>query len=139
MSSTSFISTTLFGRSLRQLAIFGIVGVAAFLTHFAIVIAIVPLGLVPLTANVIGFLCAFGVSYYGHSTWTFPANGDRKRLRALHRFFRVAVGAFLANETLFWMLLQWTDLPYQLALIIVLTLVAAGTLVLSKYWAFADE
>ena len=139
MTNAILVAARQMSGSLRQLLIFGIVGTAAFLTHFATVIAIVPLGLVPLAANVIGFLGAVGVSYYGHSSWTFPTRGDRNRLRSLHRFLRVAVFAFLANEALFWILLRRTDLSYQLALIIVLAAVAAGTLLVSKYWAFADE
>jgi putative flippase GtrA len=125
--------------ALRQISIFCAVGAAAFMTHFGVVIAVVPLGLHPLIANVVGFLCAFGVSFIGHNHWTFPGPHDRDRARALHRFFTVAVSSFAINETLLWLMLLLTRLPYQLALLIVLVIVAALTLLLSKYWAFADD
>jgi putative flippase GtrA len=123
---------------LRQLTVFCAVGGAAFVTHFLVVVAIVPLGPAPLIANIIGFACAFAVSFLGHNHLTFPGPPDRNKLRALHRFLRVALLGFAANESLFWLLLRFTAMPYQLALILVLLVVAASTLVFSRQWAFAD-
>ena len=108
-----------------ELAAFSIVGCAAFAVHFFVVSAIVPLGVPPLAANVLGFAVAFGVSFAGHDRWSFPASA-RSRSLAARRFFVVAVIGFLANQTLYF------------ALLVVLTAVAGLTLVLSKLWAFAD-
>jgi putative flippase GtrA len=120
-----------------ELAAFSIVGCAAFAVHFFVVSAIVPLGVPPLAANVLGFAAAFGVSFVGHDRWSFPASA-RSRSLAARRFFVVAVIGFLANQTLYFALLELTSLPYRLALLVVLTAVAGLTLVLSKLWAFAD-
>lgn len=124
---------------LRRVGVFGLVGSAAFATHYSVVLVLVPLGLQALVSNIVGFLCAFALSYVGHGTWTFPPTVHRDRRRALHRFLGVAVLGFVVNELLFWAFLRWTDLPYQIALIVVLTIVAGETLLLSKHWAFADE
>jgi putative flippase GtrA len=126
-------------REIRRIAIFGTVGCIAFGVHFGVVVALVTENLAPLLANVFGFLCAFGVSFLGHHRFTFPESRGRNRIRALHRFLRVAVLGFVANEALFWVLLRTTQLPYQLILLTVLATVAAMTLLLSKYWAFADD
>jgi len=126
-------------REIRRIAIFGTVGSIAFGVHFGVVVMLVTKNLAPLLANVVGFLCAFGVSFVGHNQYTFPESGGRDRMRALHRFLRVAVLGFIVNETLFWVFLRATGLPYQLILLAVLTTVAAMTLLLSKYWAFADD
>jgi putative flippase GtrA len=123
---------------LRQLSTFCAVGTMAAAVHYTVVLGLVPLGLVALASNVVGFLAAFIVSYLGHDAWTFPSRSERSRRATLHRFFRVAITAFVVNETLFWALLRWTRIPYQLALALVLLVVAGGTYVISKHWAFAD-
>jgi len=123
---------------LHPLIAFGLVGTAAFLVHFVIVSVLVPIGLHPLIANVVGFGTAFAVSFAGHSRWTFPA-GDRERPRALARFFAVASAGFVTNELLYAVLLRWTGLGYRVALVIVLVVVAISTFVASKFWAFADD
>ena len=123
---------------IRQLSLFCAVGATAAAVHYAVVLTLVPLGLAALLSNVVGFLTAFLVSYRGHSAWTFPSQPGRRRRAALRRFFSVAIAAFAVNETLFWALLTWTHLPYQLALALVLIVVAGGTFFASKLWAFVD-
>jgi putative flippase GtrA len=122
----------------REIVVFAIVGLAAFAVHFTVVSLLVPAGLPPLVANVVAFFSAFSVSFFGHNRWTFPAPGI-ERPAALKRFFVVATLGFAGNETLYWVLLTFTALSYQIALLIVLTIVATSTMLFSKYWAFAHE
>jgi putative flippase GtrA len=122
----------------RELTAFVHVGTAAFAVHFGVVSVIVPLGVPPLGANVLGFLAAFAVSFLGHDRWSFPAAQPRS-WAALRRFFAVALLGFAVNETLYAVLLSSTHLDYRVALLFVLAVVAVSTLLLSKYWAFADE
>lgn len=123
---------------LREVVAFGAVGAAAFLVHFAFVAATVPLGVVPLLANVFGFLAAFVVSFVGHGRWSFPAEG-RPVAPALKRFAVVAVGGFVLNESAYAVLLRSTSLDYRVALIIVLVAVAGSTWLAGRYWAFAHR
>ena len=120
----------------REVVAFGAVGATAFLVHFAVVAATVPLGLAPLVANVLGFLAAFAVSFVGHGRWSFPAEG-RPVAPALKRFAVVAVGGFVLNESAYAVLLRETMLDYRLALFIVLSAVAGLTWLAGRYWAFA--
>lgn len=117
-----------------QLARFGIVGVGAMLVHWLVVVAIVPLGIKELIANVIGFAVAFNVSYFGHHYWTFGSSADTQT--TFKRFLVVAITSFIVNECLFSLLLRFTSLDYRLALAIVLIAVAGLTFVLSRLWAF---
>jgi len=117
-----------------QLARFGVVGVTAMAVHWLVVTALVPLGLLPLIANAIGFGVAFNVSYWGHRNWTFGS--DAAHRTTFWRFAAVSSTSFVLNECLYWLLLTYTRLGYQLALAIVLIAVAALTFVLSRYWAF---
>lgn len=121
----------------KQIVRFSLVGGSAFAVHFSMVSIVVPLGIQPLAANVVGFLIAFGVSYIGHRYWTFPT-ANSARHAAVIRFFAVAVFGFAVNETLYWLLLAATPLGYKTALIVVLAVVAVMTFTVSRLWAFRD-
>lgn len=90
----------------------------------------------PLAANVVGWLVAFFFSFAGHSQWTFP-NEDRGKLPAALRFFTISAIAFAINQTAYAVVLSTKWLSYELALALVLVLVAFFTYLLSRYWAFA--
>jgi putative flippase GtrA len=121
----------------RQLFWFGVVGLSALAVHFcAVTFVLVPLGLAPLIANIVGFLLAFQVSYWGHRRLTFQAH-HVDHSQSLPRFFGVACLSFAVNEAMYALLLRYTPLGYRSALLIVLFTVAGLTFVLSKLWAFA--
>lgn len=122
---------------INQLAWFGVVGVSAMLVHWISVVILVPLGLVPLIANIVAFLIAFQVSYWGHRIYTFKAH-LLPHNHTLPRFFAVATGSFLINEGMYFLLLRYSNLDYRVSLIIVLVTVAALTFVLSRQWAFSN-
>jgi putative flippase GtrA len=123
---------------LRELVAFGLVGASAFLVHFVVVLSLVPLGMPPLVANVVGFLAAFTVSFVGHGRWSFPAEG-RPVGPALRRFAVVAISGFVVNESAYALLLRLTRLDYRFALFLVLVSVAALTWLAGRYWAFAHR
>ena len=82
----------------RELFWFGVVGVSAMLLHFgAVAWVLVPLGIAPLLANVLGFLIAFQLSYWGHRLQTFRAAHIPHR-QALPRFFGVACLSFSSTR-----------------------------------------
>ncbi len=119
---------------IAQLIRFGIVGVAAMAVHWCVVALLVPQGLTPLLANIIGFCIAFNVSYFGHHHWTFASTEATKT--TLWRFLGVAVLGFITNEAMYAALLRFTALDYRAALFIVLIAVAGATYLLSHFWAF---
>jgi putative flippase GtrA len=123
----------------RELFWFGIVGVTAMLVHLGSVsLLLVPLGLSPLVANVLGFLLAFQVSHAGHHKLTFGAAGAPAS-RSRVRFFLVALLSFVINELMYAALLHFTHLDYRLALAMVLIAVAALTFFSARNWAFASQ
>jgi putative flippase GtrA len=122
----------------RELFWFAVVGVAAMAVHLGSVsLLLVPFGLPPLVANVIGFLLAFQVSHAGHHRLTFAA-AEAPPGRSRLRFFLVALGSFVVNELMYAAMLRFTDLDYRAALAIVLVAVAALTFVSARGWAFAS-
>lgn len=123
----------------RELLWFGIVGVSAMLVHLgSVALILVPLGLPPLIANIVGFLLAFQISHVGHHRLTFNAV-DAPLGRSRRRFFLVAFSSFLVNEAMYALLLRFTTLDYRVALMIVLVAVAVLTFVSARQWAFAGK
>lgn len=120
----------------RRTILFILVGSAAALTHFLTVVLIVErFALAPLKANVIGWLCAFGVSYGGHYTLTF-ADHAAPVLRSAGRFFVLSAAGFAINECSYAILLSVSALPYYFLLALILVAVAVLTYLLSRRWAF---
>lgn len=118
-----------------QLLRFGLVGVSAASIHFGTVIILVQkFLLLPLVANVFGFLVSFQVSYWGHRLWTF------RRTTIMHsatfpKLLLVQLLNLSLNELLFYVFLLM-NLPYPLALLIVLTILPVFTFLSSKLWVF---
>lgn len=120
---------------LPQLVRFGLVGVTAAAIHFAIVVLLVQkAGLAPLVANIFGFLISFQASYWGHRCWTFQGTMIVHTI-AFPKLLLVQVLNLAANEALFYVFLA-CDLPYPVALLIVLTILPLYTFVISKVWVF---
>lgn len=123
-------------RRLPQALQFVLVGGCAAATHLAVVALLVQAGMAPLQANVLAFLVAFVVSYNGHALFTFVQAGARG-WSVVARYFAVACASFVANELLYWVALHWLGWHYFWSLALVLVLVAVGTFVFAKFWAFA--
>ena len=123
-------------RQLPQTLQFVGVGGAAAATHLAVVFVLVQgLAMAPLAANVLAFLVAFVVSYNGHAFFTFASHAARG-WAVVAKYFAVACLSFGVNELLYWVALHWLHWHYFWSLLGVLLLVAVGTFVLSKFWAF---
>ena len=122
--------------ALPQVLQFVLVGGSAAATHLVVVGLLVWLtGMAPLTANVLGFLVAFIVSYNGHAWLTF-SSANARGWATMARFFAVASLSFVVNEMLYAAVLSWLHWNYFWGLAFVLVVVAVGTFVLSKFWAF---
>ncbi len=118
-----------------QLARFGVIGVLAALTHYAIAIALTHHGMIAGWANLVAFVTAFWVSYFGHRYFSFDA-GDVSHQQTLPRFIVVAVIGFVFNETLLLLMLHFTSLSINIGLPFIIILTAAMTFILSRQFAF---
>lgn len=120
-----------------QIFRFGVVGLSAAMIHFGVVVFLVQTwSLPPLVANIVGFAVSFPVSYCGHRLWTFNDTSSLHRL-AVPKLLLVQVLNFAANETLYYILLS-LNLPYPLALLIVLVILPIFTFIASKAWVFQE-
>ena len=126
---------------MRQSAVifFIAVGCAAAATHLGMVMLLVSQGgQAPLTANVLGWLVAFLVSFAGHWLLTFRSR-QAPLWRAARRFFGVSLSGFAVNELAYAALLRWSGLRYDVTLAMVLVSVAVMTYLLSSRWAFLSN
>jgi putative flippase GtrA len=118
-----------------QLVRFGIVGMAATLTHTGVFWLLWgPLALYHAPANILAFLVAFEVSFWGHRRWSFAAGTRRRGTR--WRLFAVALLGLGLNMAWGWVAfdLMHAGLPAFVALQIGLT--PAIVFVLSRLWVF---
>ncbi len=123
-------------RQLPQLVQFGLVGGSAAATpQLGGDLVVAHPGQATQWGKVQGVEVAFIVSYNGHAALTF-SQAQARGWATVARFFAVACGSFVANELLYAAALRWLPWNYLASLALVLVLVAAGTFVLSKFWAF---
>ncbi len=118
---------------------FTLIGAIAALVHYIVAVAAeTGLHAAPAWANIYGFICAFPVSYFGHRTFSFPGVNHQHQ-QALPKFLLVAVSGFFANQSLLLLSLNYTPLPFWLALGLVMVIVAVSTYLLSRHWAFKSK
>lgn len=123
-------------RHARRVPRFIAVGTAAALVHWGVVSAIVQtLHWHPLIANVLGWIVALQVSFFGHHRMTFQGHGV-PLWQSATRFSAISAGGFAINELAYAAMLRWSDQSYQVSLAIVLLGVAVLTYLLSSRWAF---
>jgi putative flippase GtrA len=123
---------------LAQIIRFVIVGSLAALVHVSMVVLLVQLyDFLPLVANAGGFLVSVQVSYWGHRLWTFAAT-DVLHREAYPKLVMLQISNFCLNELLYFILLS-LQLPYLLALLIVMTVLPVFTFLASKFWIFRSS
>ena len=130
MSSVSKVSD-----ALRQAGRFGLVGIAATLTHLGVAQIVFRMSGEPLLANGVGFAVAFFVGLLGHYHFTFP--GQKSPLRAFCRYGVIAVIGFLANNVVLIGLVAWGWVGEAFALSVAILVVPAGTYLASRFWGFS--
>ena len=119
---------------LRQLAAFGVVGIAATLTHVAVAWLVYDgANWGPIMANLAGASAAFCVSFIGNFRVTFHT--DRTMWNCARRYLAVSLLSFaMASLILVWV--ERADWPtYAYALIVIIT-IPPTTFLLAKLWAF---
>lgn len=129
------------GRTLTELVIaarFAAVGVTATTLHIGVVWTLITYSeLHELIANLIAFICAFGLSFSGNYIWTFSAPGSPGR--AMRRFFLISMIAFLANNTLLLALLASSWLSPSRAAVASAAIVPGISFIASRLWGFRQD
>lgn len=118
-----------------RLVRFGIVGVTATLVYTATTFAAVGLlGLAPVRASILGQIAAMGISYFGHSLFSFAVKTDHRTY--LWRFLVIAALTFSMNGSVMWFLIHVLGLHYGISVGIVGVLIPLANYVCNRFWVF---
>lgn len=110
---------------------FGLVGLAATLTHAGILWVLVEgYQISALVATLLGFLVAFAMSYLGHFYITFQS--ERSHTQTLPRFALVAIGGASLHGLIFFVAIDLIGWHYWIAFAITIVLVPGIVFVVSK-------
>jgi putative flippase GtrA len=118
----------------REVAVFGVVGVVATLTHyFCAIFAIERLARDVLEANFFAYCVAVGVSFAGHSLLTFRAT------MTYHRFLKfvvVSLSALAVSQALLWVLTIVDLVGHRINMVAVVCVVPCYSYVLNRFWVY---
>jgi len=122
----------------RQGLLFAVIGVAATTVHYVVALFFVhiPTSSSALLANLIGYVSAVFVSYFGHAKITFKAE---VKLRSLGRFWASSISGFAASQLILYTLINHFDVNAKHALLFAILSIPLLSYIVSKYWVFRDE
>jgi len=118
-----------------QLARFTTTGAAAALTHYSIVMLLFKRNIELQYANLIAFLLAYWVSYFGHRIFTFKAQHISHR-QTLPKFTLVAGLGFLFNESFLLLSNLYFSIPISTLVCLAIVLTSIVTFLLNRFFAF---
>lgn len=119
-----------------QVLRFALVGAAATCTHY-IVALISALHIHLYGANLLGYLAAVAISYFGHQRYSFRvAAEDVSHQRQLPRFVAGSLGGLALSYLLLALMRDWLGAPNWLSLAVAVGLVPVYAFVLNKLWVF---
>lgn len=107
----------------------------AAIAHFGALIALVEGGgIAPVIATLWGFLAGAGVSYVLNRRYTFRS--DRPHRSAAPRFLAVAIGGFILNGLVMWVLNEHWGVQYLITQVIATAIVLFWTFSANRWWTF---
>lgn len=122
---------------MRELAVFGAVGVMATLTHyFSAILAVELLGFDVMVANMLAYCVAVGVSFFGHSLLTFRVAMSRERFI---KFITVSLSALAVSQALLWLLTFSALFGHRINMLAVVFVVPIYSYILNKFWVYKSS
>ena len=118
-----------------QLTRFATTGAAEALTHYSIAMLLFKKHVELQYANLLAFLVAYWVSYFGHRIFTFKAQHLAHR-QTLPKFTLVAGLGFLFNESFLLLSNLYFDIPVSTLVCIAIVLTSVVTFLLNRFFAF---
>jgi putative flippase GtrA len=114
---------------------FGLVGIVATAIHILTLYSILSQStLMPLLANTVAYLAAFGFSFVGNYVWTFRAPGNP--VQAVGKFFIISIFAFSINTIVLAGMLRSNNFSPLITTIFAALIVPTITFFGSRCWGF---
>ncbi|MCP9133794.1 GtrA family protein [Acinetobacter baumannii] len=118
-----------------QLARFTTTGTAAALTHYSVAMLLFKKHVAMQYANLLAFLLAYWVSYFGHRVFTFKVQHLTHR-QTLPKFTLVAGLGFLFNESFLLLSNLYFNVPVSTLVCTAIVLTSMVTFLLNRFFAF---
>jgi putative flippase GtrA len=129
-------STPLESSPMIQFIMFALVGCAAAVGHYAVLIALSELAdFPPVAASVAGFAVGAVISYILNYTHVFKSDG--KHAATFSRFIAVALVGMGLNTAVMWLLAHELDLHYLPAQLVATVVVMGWSYTANRFWTFA--
>lgn len=123
---------------IQQLFRFGIVGgLATLLNSVVFVVLVDRLHIQPLLGNLLAFLAAFFVSYFGHSWWTFK-DGKHSHEK-LAKFLTTSLIGLAINSGFVWVLMHHLHQTAYVAALPMIFLTPLLVFFINKSWVFKEK
>jgi len=120
---------------LRQFLLFAMVGAAAAVVHYGILIALAEgMAVTPVAASAAGFLAGGIVSYALNYSHVFRS--ERSHAPTAVKFVAVAAVGLALNSAILWALIHGATLHYLLAQVTATGLVMLWSFAANRYWTF---
>ncbi len=119
---------------IRQVLTFGVVGVAATVTHYLVALLFTDLlHLSVFISNILGYCSAVSISIFGHSAFTY-----RKKVTTtvVRRFVVVSLTTLALSEAILFLLTYYGELHHRIALAVVVGSIPVLTFFLNKFWVY---
>lgn len=116
---------------------FATVGILATATHSSVyLIAVTGFNLAPQLSNLIGFCCAFMVSYCLQSRWTFNSRESLRNGKTLLLFFLCSLGGMLLNALIVFVTTRLFGLEPYFALLGMVGVTPVFSFLVMNKWVF---
>lgn len=120
-----------------EFARFAITGLAAYAADVAVFnIALLALGLNPLTSKAVSSVVAITVAFVGSRYYTWPTGPKTSTRRSLVRFVAISITAALVQATCLWVTRHLLGLTSPLADNLSANVIGMGAATTVRYWAF---
>jgi putative flippase GtrA len=124
-------------REMLRLFRFGLTGVVATTVYATVsLLAIEAFGAAPVAGSILGYAAATGVSFYGHSLFSFQVRLDHGT--ALRRFLLLAVASFVLSTGLMWLIADNMGLSHRIAVAVIVIVIPINNYISSRFWVFRE-
>lgn len=113
---------------------FGLIGLCATVTYLLVSLISHHAGLQAYFASLIGYLASVGISYFGHSSFTFRS--DRPHRSKGPRFLVVTFFVFALTNVIIFFVTGPLGQPFAIATLVVAISIPVLTWLLSRFWVF---
>jgi putative flippase GtrA len=114
---------------------FGLVGIIATATYSIVtLVAIEAFDVSPVPASVLGVAASIGVSYFGHTLYSFRVTLDHATF--VWRFLILAGASLLITTGLMWLLSDVMQGSHRLAIAVIAVLIPVFNYICNRFWVF---